>query len=163
MNIKTFKRITNTDELEKSKKRLTTKFNLFIRLRDMLIDINNNIFYYCIGCGRRIDVVLFSDRSIYNGKDHHASHYFNSDRFASVEYDEHNVNLSCKQCNTRLHGNKDQYKISLLKKIGEKNLEKLETKRNKTGKLNILEIEELEFFYSERSKSEARRLKIKTK
>lgn len=161
MTVKQYKKIKNDGELKKSKAVLTKWFNLYCRLRDFQIDLNGNIFYYCCACGRKIDVTLFSDRSIYNGKDHHASHFRNSDQYGSVEYNEDNVNCSDKQCNRALHGNKDAYQINLIKKIGKQRFEKLIRDSNKTNKLNILDIDRMIYEYKDKCHIRAKELSIK--
>lgn len=161
MKIKKYKKITNADGLKKEKAELTIWFNRYIRLRDMQKSEDGGIYYFCCACGRKIDVSLFSTREIYNGRDHHASHYFNSDKYPSVEYNEDNVNLSCKQCNRRLHGNKDAYEINLIKKIGGDRFEKLRIAKEKIWKPGILQIIDLIEEYKKKAKTEAKRLGVK--
>ena len=161
MKLKQYKKLTNVNALGKEKEKLRSCFNLYTRLRDMQKDANGLIFYYCIACGRETDVILFSDRSIYNGRHHHASHYFNTDKYPSVEFDEDNVNLSCAQCNRRLHGNKDAYEINLRKKIGDERFDALVFRKNQIWKPGILEIEDLIRVYKHKAKTEAERLRIK--
>ena len=162
MKIKKYKKLTNVGALSKEKSKLTRWFNLYVRLRDMEVTEDGKVYYLCCACGRRVDVTLFSTREIYNGKDHHASHYFNSDKYPAVEYNEDNVNLSCKQCNRRLHGNKDAYEINLMKKIGEDRFANLCVAKQRIWKPGILEIIDLEEEYKRKAKAESERLGIKT-
>lgn len=161
MESKQYKKLTNANSLEREKNKLRNWFNLYCRLRDMRTDDNGFIYYLCCACGKKMEVVLFSDRSIYNGRQHHASHYANTDKYASVEFDEDNVNLSCAQCNRRLHGNKDAYEINLRKKIGDERFDALVFRKNQIWKPGILEIEDLIRVYKHKAKTEAERLRIK--
>ena len=161
MKLIKYKKITNPGARGKEKSNLTKWFNLYCRLRDMRLSEDGSIYYNCCACGRRIEVRLFSTREIYNGRGHHASHYFNSDKYPAVEYNEDNINLSCKQCNRRLHGNKDAYEINLIKKIGEDRFDALCIAKERIWKPGILEIIDLKDKYRALAKIEAERLNIK--
>lgn len=167
MTIKEYKKINNDRELEKSKKKLRTVYNLFIRLRDLRVadDMANStrIIGTCIACGKVIEVDLFSDGSIMNGRQLHCSHFFNTDKYPNVEFYEDNTHLSCAKCNSPygLHGNKEHYQPNLIKKIGKKRYEGLILAKNTIKKLDILEIDRMIFEYKDKARAEARRLGVK--
>lgn len=136
--------------------------HLYIRLRDLKIDLNGNIYGNCISCGKRWDVALFSDRSIYNnGAKWVAGHYYKSDKIESTRYDVRNINLQCYRCNKPLSGNESEYQINLIKKIGRKEFDKLVIKKNNPYTYNIIELENLKNEFQELAKIEAKRLNIK--
>ncbi len=62
-----------------------------------------------------------------------AGHYIPSTKL-STRYDEDNINAQCHSCNRFKHGNLIEYRINLVKKIGEGGIELLEAKRNDTVK-----------------------------
>lgn len=66
----------------------------------------------CISCGS------------YNTSD--ASHYYSAGNYSSLRYNENNVNLSCRKCNTHLSGNLIEYRKRLIQKIGISEVEKLD-------------------------------------
>ena len=164
MKIKTYKKITNDKELKKSKKTLTRWFNLTRRLAGFTLNPKNNeITGTCIACGKTLRLERFSDGSILNGRDFHASHLYDKDKYPNLEYVEDNVWLSCNRCNSPLglHGNKTEYRINHLKKIGQERVDKLERQRHRVYKPNILDIDRMIFEYKDKSKIEANRLGIK--
>ena len=165
---KQYKKINNDKELEKSKKRLKTVFNLYRRLagfeRIGTSEAQKPIIRgKCIACGKILEVELYSDGSIMNGKDFAASHLYDSDKYPNIEFLDDNVWLSCNRCNSPygLHGNKVHYTINLLKKIGQERFDKLTLAKNTIAKLNILDIDRMIYEYKDKCKIEARRLKIK--
>ncbi len=149
-----------TGNLKKAENNLVKWLHLYIRLRDLKKE-NGRIYGRCISCFKELEVKLFSDGSIYNGRELHAGHYFKSHQYASVKYDEDNIHLQCSRCNRQLHGNESQYQINLIKKIGEENFEMLKKRSKLVKKFNILEIEELIKTYKNKAKAEAERLQIK--
>lgn len=180
MTIKEYKKINNDRELEKSKKKLKTIYNLYIRLRDLSVaedlprdptdktanptlSIYKRIIGTCIACGKTIEVDLFSDGSIMNGRQLHCSHFFNTDKYPNIEFHEDNTHLSCAKCNSPygLHGNKEHYQPNLIKKIGKKRYEELVLAKNTIKKLGILEIDRMIFEYKDKARLEAKRLGIK--
>ena len=82
----------------------TTHFNRYIRKRDE----GNG----CISC----DSHTFSD----------AGHYYSGGHYPSLKFNENNVSGQCKRCNHFLSGNLLEYRKKLIKKIGIKELEKLD-------------------------------------
>ncbi len=161
ISTKTYKKINSTGELERAHDRLTVWFNKFIVLRDLIRTESGRIYGVCIACKKELPVELFLDRSIMNGRKLHASHYFNSDRFASVRYYEDNLHLSCYNCNKNLHGSKEHYQPNLVKKIGEERFDLLVQTKNQIKHWNIIELDELTNVYRKKASKEADRLKIK--
>ena len=79
-------------------------FNAYIRKRDE--------GQPCISCGSN------------NGNQ--AGHYFPVKGFASLRFNEWNVNLQCAYCNMHRYGNQAMYRIGLTQKIGEQAVRDLE-------------------------------------
>lgn len=85
--------MTITDWLDKAQK----EFNKYIRIRDR--------GKLCISCNNK------PSKS-------NAGHYFASNKFPNVRFDEYNVHLQCEYCNTHLHANLLSYQDNLIEKIG---------------------------------------------
>lgn len=102
-------------------KELQTVFNKFIRIRDKDLP--------CISCGKN------------NDKQYHAGHYRSVGSCPELRFNEMNVRKQCATCNTYLHGNLIEYRISLVKLIGVDKVEFLES-NHEPLKLSIPEIQE---------------------
>lgn len=100
-------------------KEAQSEFNRYIRLRDAHLP--------CISCGR------------FHGGQYHAGHYRTVGSAPELRFSELNVHKQCAPCNNHLSGNIVNYRIQLLQKIGEENLEWLEGKHEPL-KLTIPEI-----------------------
>lgn len=86
-------------------------FQLFVRLRDKDLP--------CISCGRVADY--------YDG-----GHYFKAELYSGLIFHEDNCHKQCKRpCNLDLHGNEANYRIGLIKKIGEDRVKWLEENKDK--------------------------------
>lgn len=73
----------------------------------------------CISCGK------FSNR-------YDAGHYFDAGVYSGLIFNEDNVHKQCSNfCNRMNHGNKPNYRIGLVKKIGLKRVKKLEGEKDK--------------------------------
>lgn len=90
----------STNQLEKIAQE---HFNKFIRLRDK--------DQKCISC---------------NNSGNQAGHYFSAGHYRALRFNEDNCNLQCMPCNYYKHGNLIEYRINLVKKIGEKRVKDLE-------------------------------------
>lgn len=101
-------------------KLLQIVFNKYIRQRD------GN---YCISCGKMSTLQI------------HAGHYRSVGSAPHLRFNELNVHSQCSQCNNFLSGNLIEYRKNLIKKIGIKEVEKLE-EDNTNLKLTIPEIKE---------------------
>ena len=83
------------------------EFNKYIRLRDAALP--------CISCGRH-----------HEGQ-WHAGHYRSVGACSSLRFDESNVQKQCMPCNAHKSGNVVEYRINLIERIGESEVERLET------------------------------------
>lgn len=106
-------------------------FNDYIRERDK----GNN----CISCGKP-------------PKKENAGHWMNANNHWAVRFDENNVHLQCEHCNTYLSGNLLNYTPNLIKKIGQKNYDKLVEKAKTTRKYTIDELKQIIETYKEKKK-----------
>lgn len=89
---------------EKIKAKATKVFNAYIRERDKGKP--------CVSCGS------------YNTA--HASHFYSGGHYSGLKFNEDNVHSACVRCNTFLHGNLNEYRIRLIKRIGLERVEKLD-------------------------------------
>jgi hypothetical protein len=113
-------------------KELQVIFNKYIRLRDIALP--------CVSCGDMI-----------NGTPH-ASHFLSVGSHPALRFNEFNVNSSCQQCNTHLHGNLVEYSLRLPDRIGQDNYDKLISSRGDRLQLSIPEIDELKTIYKNKIK-----------
>ena len=139
-DIKTAKAIERKDiKLRKEKlksrsqhlKECQTVFNRFIRLRDEKDP--------CISCQRH-----------HTGQ-YHAGHYKSVGAHPELRFNELNCSKQCRPCNEFKSGNIVNYRINLIEKIGQKNVDVLEGKHEPL-KLSILEIKELKQEYRDKIK-----------
>ena len=128
--------------LEPALKRLRRNFNKFIQMRDIWITQEDEIIAECVACGR-----AWILNNTYDWKDFHASHYWLEDKYASVRFDEYNVNGCCSVCNKHLHGNLAMYEQNLMEKIGQQEFQKLNFIRNLIKKYDVLDLEALNKSY----------------
>ena len=117
-------------ERKTAKKNLIEIFNKFIRLRDYGLP--------CISCRRYVKL--------------QAGHYYNAGNYASLRFDEKNVNGQCFDCNVNKEGNKQGYREGLIKKYGEDVLIYLEIKKNNISKLGVFELNLLTAVYKKKIK-----------
>lgn len=68
----------------------------------------------CISCGRYYEL--------------QAGHYYSAGHYPELRFDENNVHGQCVHCNMYLSGNLIEYRKGLIKKIGEKEVERLDLK-----------------------------------
>jgi len=81
-------------------------FNAYIRERDADLP--------CISCGT------------YTAGQYHAGHYRTTKAAPELRFDEANVNKQCAQCNNFDSGNIVEYRINLIKRIGQAEVDRLE-------------------------------------
>ena len=109
-------------------------FNKYIRTRDKGLP--------CISCGK------------HHPGQNHAGHYYSTAARPDLRFGnklaEINTNLQCQPCNTHLSGNIHGYRDGLLRKYGEKELERLE----KVGRSDwsIEELKEIKDIYKKKIK-----------
>ena len=114
-------------DLKKSVQRV---FNKYIRLRDRKLK--------CISCGQReID---------------QAGHYVSQGSSGALRFNEDNVNGQCTKCNVWDHGNLINYRINLVKKIGEDSVKWLEDHRTDVKRWTREELEDLLATYKRKIK-----------
>ena len=128
LNKKAVKKINS--ERKTAKNRLIRTFHNFIRIRDYGLP--------CISCRKYVKL--------------QAGHFYNAGNYASLRFDEKNVNGQCIQCNHFKEGNKQGYAEGLVKKYGEGVLSYLEIKKNNVSKLGVFELNLLNDFYKKKIK-----------
>ncbi len=99
----------NKKSLSQLKALATKHFNKFIRERDL--------FKPCISCGKSGDANFLQ-----------AGHYLSGGHHPGLKFNEHNTNGQCVKCNMYLSGNLINYRIGLIKRIGEDGVKSLEDK-----------------------------------
>ena len=161
MNTKQYKKLNNVTALKKAHLKLKRWLHLYVRLRDIKYSDKLGYYFVCIACGKFIEVTLFSDKSIYNGRHLHSSHYFDSEQMESVRYNPDNIHLGCDRCNRHLHGNKENYLINLKNKIGEKGFEKLNFLAHTIKKHDVIELDKLADEYKLKAQLRSAELQIK--
>lgn len=161
--MKEYEKLNNTTALKKAHNKCKRYCHLAVRMRDIKRSKDGSYYFICIACGKRFEVTLFSDRSIYNGRNLQASHYFNSDKNESVRYDLDNLHLSCERCNSPrgLHGNKENYEPNLRHKIGVDRFENLRVKAHRIHKHDIIELEKMTDEFKMMAQLLANKLQIK--
>lgn len=98
-----------------SLEKLATKhFNAYIRWRDSR-EIDGA--FVCISCRELKPVAKM-----------HAGHFYSAGHHSILQYDEDNVHGQCHRCNTHLHGNLNEYRLQLERKIGKERMEALDQK-----------------------------------
>lgn len=88
-------------------------FQKWVRLRDKDLP--------CISCGAT------TSKPCWDG-----GHYKKAEKYSGVIFNEFNCNKQCRKCNFYEDGNEANYRAGLVKKIGAKNVELLETLADKT-------------------------------
>jgi 5-methylcytosine-specific restriction endonuclease McrA len=116
---------TTEKSLPKLKAKLDKVFNAFIRKRDTL---PGNVFK-CISCGELKHVSKM-----------HAGHFHSAGHNEATRWVEENVNGQCERCNTFLHGNLLGYREGMLKKYGQRILDRLEIQRHNRSKMMRFEV-----------------------
>ena len=109
-------------KLSELKKTVQRKVNAYVRLRDSGKP--------CISCGK----------PIVSG---HAGHYIAQGSSGALRYNLDNVNLQCLADNLFKHGALIEYRIGLVKKIGEKRVKWLEAHRHDIKKWERSELLEI--------------------
>lgn len=101
-----------------------TVFNKYIRIRDAGLP--------CISCGHPDD----------GSRQRHASHYKSVGGNPALRFDPNNCHSSCSICNNWLSGNLVLYRVALIAKVGQDEVDRLEGPQEAL-KLTIPEIQEL--------------------
>lgn len=120
IQLKKFIKQANTEkkqfyEKNKSqKKKVNEAREIFQRWIRLVRDVNQP----CISCGNSVTTAW------------DAGHYLKAEKFTGIIFNEDNVHKQCKQCNKYMDGNEIQYRIGLVKKIGEDRVKFLEDNAN---------------------------------
>lgn len=99
-------------------------FNKWIRTRDK--DKG------CISCG---------------GKVEQAGHFYSQGHHSALRFSESNTHGQCVRCNHFLSGNLNNYRINLIKRIGEQNVLLLDASARKPKKWSRFELEQIIEYY----------------
>ena len=94
------------------RQKATFVFNRFIRDRD-----RDGEYYTCISCQ--------STKKI-KGNDYQAGHFYSGGNYPEMKFNENNVWGQCKKCNYFVGGNLLEYRKNLIKKIGQKEVDRLD-------------------------------------
>lgn len=113
-------------------------FNKFIRLRDKELP--------CISCDRKWELSPHLTGSIFD-----AGHYRSTGSIATLRFEESNCHAQCVRCNRQLSGNVAEYRIRLVKRIGEEKLSWLEGP-HKPKKYTIEDLKEIKAMYKQKAK-----------
>jgi len=108
--------------LARLRKNVQTLANRYAKLRDIKLG--------CISCP--------------TGKSEQGGHFWAMGSKSALRYNLDNINGQCTQCNFRKHGNLLEYRIGLVKKIGEERVKWLDEHRNDVHKWTREELEVLE-------------------
>lgn len=110
--------------LPQHKKRTQRLVNKYVRLRD--------IEKPCISCNQMV-------------RKKEAGHFIAQGSSGLFRYDYENIHGQCMPCNRYKHGNLLEYRINLVKKIGQAKVEYLENNRHVTKKWTREELLEIEY------------------
>ena len=122
----------NDSDLNVWKRRAIATFNAFIRARDK----NKQ----CVSCG----VIVKENMA-------HASHFKPANTYSYLRFDESNVHKSCSKCNLFLSGNLNEYRIRIVDRIGQDELDRLDMP-NQSRKWSIEELQDIIKTYKEKIK-----------
>jgi len=109
-----------------------TVFNKYIRLRDKDLP--------CVSCGKQVKEGMA-----------HASHFKPAGNYSQLRFDEYNVHKSCSKCNVFLSGNLDAYRIRIVERIGQEQLDRLDLP-NSTKLWTVDELKEIIELYKRKIK-----------
>lgn len=128
-------------EVRQAKERLKTRgeqareaqsaFNAYIRARDA--------DQPCISCGR------------YHQGQYHAGHYRTVGAHPELRFEELNVHKQCAPCNNHKSGNIVEYRINLVQRIGQENVDWLEGP-HEPKKYTIEQLKEIKKLYRRKTK-----------
>ena len=102
-------------------------FNIFVRARDQ--------DQPCISCGQQPKAKR------------DAGHFFSVGNYPALRYEPTNCHAQCVECNHHKGGNLHEYKIRLIAKVGQEEVDRLTEIRNEPKKYTIPELKELNIYY----------------
>ena len=106
--------------------------NTYIRMRDKDEP--------CVSCGVKVKDGMA-----------HASHFKAVGSYSYLRFDESNIHKSCSKCNVFLNGNLNEYRIRIVERIGQEELDRLD-KPNELKKWDIDEIKKIIYNYRKKIK-----------
>lgn len=112
-------------------KKATTVCNTYIRMRDAKLP--------CVSCGR------------HHGGQYHAGHYRPAGNNSFLRFSEINIHKQCAPCNNHKSGNLVDYRINLIKRIGQQSVDWLDGP-HPTKKWTIDELREVVDYYKRKIK-----------
>jgi len=130
----------NASDRQKLTKDAQTAFNTYIRTRDGK---------KCISCGFESH---FDATGNFIVRQFHAGHYKSQGGNSALRFNELNCHAQCSICNNHLSGNLANYRMNLIKKIGEDAVIELETTKN-TKRYSIDELKEIISTYKSKTKA----------
>lgn len=130
----------NASDRKKLTKDAQTAFNSYIRTRDGK---------KCISCGFESH---FDATGNFIVRQFHAGHYKSQGGNSALRFNELNCHAQCSICNNHLSGNLANYRMNLIKKIGEDAVIELETTKN-TKRYSIDELKEIISTYKSKTKA----------
>lgn len=104
------------------KKELWSAFGLYIKVKHSV----DGVWCNCYTCGKPIKI---GDNNC------HAGHYI-SRRHLITCFNENNVRPQCSGCNIFKHGDPVQFRLNLVKEIGEEKVKEMENAKNQLIKLD---------------------------
>ena len=126
----------NKDKIQPLLKKAQKVFNEYIRLRDI------KKYGTCISCGNKL-----KPGNIDAGHYYPAGHHFN------IRYNPDNCAAQCSRpCNKDLHGNLPNYRVNLVKRIGEDRVKELDRIAHVTRKFTRKELQEIIHKYKKKIK-----------
>lgn len=93
--------------------------------------------------------------SCMSGRVEQASHFYSAGQFSALRFNENNVHGSCLRCNYFLSGNLSEYRVRLIRKIGEQKVLLLDAaaRNNRVKKWSRFELELIIQEYKQRLKA----------
>ena len=120
------------NDLSFCKKKAQESFNRYIRIRDRNLP--------CVTC----DVL---SRGIWN-----AGHFHPAGRASALRFDESNVHKQCVPCNQHNSGRLGQYRINIVARIGQQELERLDAQQNDIKRWSVEELKKMRKEYDKKAK-----------
>lgn len=113
-------------------KKAQASFNKFIRLRDRQLP--------CVSCGTE-------NRTRWN-----AGHFHPAGRSSALRFDESNVHKQCVPCNQHKSGHLSEYRVNIVARIGQAELDRLDAEQHTLKRWEIDELREIKQRYDRKIK-----------
>lgn len=115
--------------LKRAKDKCWKAFSEYIRTKECLETTDSPFSGICVTCGREVDF-----------KECQAGHFL-AGRTNSILFEENGVHLQCRQCNLFRSGNIENYYPYMLKKYGQKEIDRLKKLKGTIRKFTIEELD----------------------